>query len=308
MNQKSKTIVFFGSGPVAAKALQLLSENFNVEAVITKPKPEHHRGSFPTIEMAESLGMKVLTASNRSELKTLISTQEFKSDIAVLIDYGIIVDQPIIDSFPLGIVNSHFSLLPEWRGADPITFSILSGQGETGVSLMLLVEAMDEGPLLAQSPFKIEKDMTTPALTEKLIELSDALLNNILPEYIQGHVQPFDQIEASIAQVESPSYSRRLTKLDGKLDWQKSAEALEREIRAFADWPKSYTEITGSQIVITQAHATDDSGNPGTIWINNKQFGIYCGEGLLVVDKLKPSGKQEMSTEAYLAGHKLEQA
>src|SRR5882672_4684555 len=94
----------------------------------------------------------VVTASNKTELDSLLGQLHFTSRLGVLIDFGVIVSQKAIDHFDLGIINSHFSILPEWRGADPITFSILSGQEETGVSLMLLVRAMDEGPLLAQVP------------------------------------------------------------------------------------------------------------------------------------------------------------
>ncbi|MEO6761067.1 MAG: formyltransferase family protein, partial [Candidatus Saccharimonadales bacterium] len=112
-----KPIVFFGSGPVAAKSLELLSKDFEISAVITKPKPSHHHGAFPVIDIASQLDLSLYTASNKQELSELFSNQTFASDLAVLIDFGIIVSQDVIDYFPKGIVNSHFSLLPEWRGA-----------------------------------------------------------------------------------------------------------------------------------------------------------------------------------------------
>ena len=146
---KSQKLVFFGSGPVAASALRLLVKGFDIEAIITKPRPAHHRGEVPILAAAQELSLPIFTAANKQELDELFSTNPVSSRLAVLIDFGIIVSQKIIDYFPLGIINSHFSLLPQWRGADPITFAILSGQARTGVSLMLLVEAMDEGPLLA---------------------------------------------------------------------------------------------------------------------------------------------------------------
>src|SRR5688572_20047531 len=130
-NPSGVKIVFFGSGPVAAESLRLLGQSFEIEAIVTKPST--------TREMGAAAGSaRLLTVENRHELDVLISEHPFESEVGVLIDFGIIVSQKVIDYFPKGIINSHFSLLPEWRGADPITFSILSGQKKTGVSLMLL--------------------------------------------------------------------------------------------------------------------------------------------------------------------------
>src|SRR5215203_4291228 len=134
-----ESIVFFGSGPVAARSLELLAQNFEIEAVVTKPQPAHHKQPFPVLVVAKNLGLRIFTPSGRSELSELFSKRPVASQLGVVIDYGFIVNQDVIDYFPLGIVNSHFSLLPRWRGADPISFSILSGDAETGVSLMLIV-------------------------------------------------------------------------------------------------------------------------------------------------------------------------
>src|SRR5690606_4373254 len=148
MNLKTESCVFFGSGPVAARCLELLLEHTEVEAVITKPRPVGHRGKVPVLELAESRGLTVYTAADKSALDTLISENNLLSHYAILIDFGIIVSQAVIDSFPLGIINSHFSLLPQLRGADPITFSILEGHDKTGVSLMLVERGMDTGKLI----------------------------------------------------------------------------------------------------------------------------------------------------------------
>ena len=109
-------IVFFGTGPVAARSLRLLTQHFQVEAVVTKPRAEHHRGSVPVLELAEQLELPVVLAANKKEVSEKVAKAKFKSRVAVLIDFGIIVEQSVIDSFPFGIVNSHFSLLPQWRG------------------------------------------------------------------------------------------------------------------------------------------------------------------------------------------------
>ncbi len=298
MTKISEPVVFFGSGPVAAESLALLHKDFLIEAVITKPRPAHHKGDVPVIRTAEQLGLPIFTATNKLELDALFSKQTFQSLLGILIDFGIIVSQKIIDAFPKGIVNSHFSLLPQLRGADPITFAILEGHRETGVSLMLLVEAMDEGPLLARTHFTMPNDVTTPELTKNLTQQSYEALRTIIPQYLAGKIKPSAQPTQPV------SYSRRLTKEDGLIDWQKSAIDIEREIRAFIEWPKSRTAIGNLEIIITKASVIDAEGEPGHAVVTNGQLIIYCGKGALVIERLKPAGKKEMPGKAFLAGYK----
>lgn len=286
------SIVYFGSGPVSLSSLQLLQANYRVEAIVTKPSTASQmKDACPNTP--------VFTVSNKAELDALILTRKFTSPVAILIDFGIIVSQQVIDAFPKGIINSHFSLLPEWRGADPITFAILSGQKLTGVSLMLLTAKMDEGPLLAQAAVEIPPTNTTNDLTVSLIELSNELLKTNLPRYVSGELQPYPQNEQKVA----PTYSRKLTKADGLIDWGKPATVLEREIRAFNPWPRSYTKLGGVDVIILEARVVTENGTPGTIHANNKQLTIYCGQDALEILHLKPAGKKEMTASAFMAGY-----
>lgn len=294
-----RSVVFMGSGPVAAESLELLLKHTQVEAVVTKPTT-----LWEMAAVADEIPLH--TVSNRAELDQLVDTQKFTSHAGVLIDFGIIVSQHAIDTFPLGIVNSHFSVLPEWRGADPITFAILSGQSVTGVSLMLLVEKMDEGPIIGYGEQQLSGTETTPVLTEQLIKLSDALLRDLLPRYMSGNTKPGKQ-ELSGRTV---SYSRKLTKEDGALDFTKPAEILEREIRAFIGWPKSRTTIGGKDVIITAAHAGPAAPGvhrPGEVAIvkQPKSLYVHCNPGCLFIDRLKPAGKPDMPIEAFLAGYQL---
>ena len=303
MIRTSKPIIFFGSGPVAAESLRLLAEDFTVIAVVTKPRAPHHRGSVPVLELAVELGLPAYTVTNKKELDALIDTRPFSVELAVLIDFGIIVSQKVIDYFPRGIINSHFSILPEWRGADPITFSILSGQEVTGVSLMLLTAGMDEGPIIGygeQPMDKFEEPPTTPILTDRLIKLSHTLLQRYLPLVLSGTATstPQDITGRSI------SYSRKLTKEDGILHWSKPADVLEREIRAFIEWPKSKAKLGDVSVIITKVHVVDESGTPGTIAATNGKLIIYCSKQALAIDMLKPIGKKEMTGKEFLAGYK----
>lgn len=303
MKKISKPIVFFGSGPVAAESLRLLAADFSIEAVITKPRPSHHKGSVPVIETAEQLQLPTFTAQNKAELDNLIDSRQLKSEVAILIDFGIIVSQKVINYFELGIINSHFSLLPRWRGADPISFAILSGDTKTGVSLMIIDAGMDTGKLIAQKTLAMPASITTPELTKLLIILSHQLLAEYVPRYIKGEVKPRQQPHPDRA-----TYSRKLTKQDGIIDWHKPAEQIEREIRAYLDWPGSRTTLFGKDVIITKAHtvpniSTDDAPGDVTVTPEAASLSVATSNGSLRIEKLKPAGKKEMTIKAFLSGY-----
>lgn len=302
-NPNATSVVFIGSGPVAAESLELLSNDFNIEAIITKPKPENHRESFPVIDTGNKLKLPIKTVSNKIELSQLISSKPFNSKLAILIDFGIIVNKDVIDYFPLGIVNSHFSLLPQWRGADPITFAILSGQTKSGVSLMLINEGMDTGKLLAQEECNISPEDTTPILTKRMIKISYEMLIKYLPSYLDGSLTPYDQINSKNA-----TYSKKLTKSDGIIDWQKPAAVIEREIRAYSGWPKSRTQIGGKDVIISRASVVPGitpESKPGKILINKEDgsIDVATGNDCLRIERLTPAGKREMTGREFLSGY-----
>lgn len=293
MNPSSK-IVFFGSGPVAAKTLHgLLGAGLQFEAIITKPRAAGHRGSVPVLELAQTQNLPVFLPQNKAELSELFARHTFTSPVGLVADYGIIISKEVIAAFPKGIINSHFSLLPEWRGADPITFSVLSGQPQTGVSLMLINEKLDEGQLLAQQTLSLKPDITTPELTAKLITISNSMIMQYLPKYLAGDIKPYDQ------SVEKPaSYSRKLTKDDGVLDFSKPAQQLEREVRAYQGWPKSRATLFGKFPVIVTRTRIAASATDGALV-------LPCGQNtfLEITALTAPSGKS-MSGEAFLHGYK----
>lgn len=295
---KTLKIVFFGSGPVAAKSLDFLVKNLDVEAVITKASPKHHRGNAPVEDLAKERNIPVLFANSKNELEEVVLNTTFKSKLGVVIDYGVLASAKTIGTFPLGIVNSHFSLLPEWRGADPITYSLLSGQQKTGVSLMVIEPTLDTGKLIAQKSLPIEKDDTGVSLTEKLIDLSNKLLAIHLPNYIKGEIKLRSQPHPSRA-----TYSKKLKKSDGNIDWNKPAEVIEREIRAYSEWPRSRTKIGEADCIITKAQVIKASGEPGKYSTDNGKLIIHAISNSLLIERLQPVGKKEMSTEEFLRGY-----
>lgn len=304
MKKLSSTIVFFGSGPVAAKSLELLNNNFLIEAVITKPKKLHHHGNVPVIDLANKINIKTYLASNKLELEEIFKNNIFTSEIAILIDYGIIISQNIIDYFSFGIINSHFSILPEWRGPDPITFSILSGQSTTGVSLMKLVSKMDEGPLLAWSDLKLSREITTPQLTDQLIQLSDHLINQYIPLYLKNNLPLKDQSITG----KNTSYSKKITKDDGLINVvDQTAESIERQVRAFIDWPKSKIRFRNTDLIITSCEVKHKSGKAGDFFIYEKNLAINCQEDSLVLLEIIPAGRKKMSSKDFLIGQSIKQ-
>ena len=296
MKKMSNRILFFGSGPVAKASLEFILQHFEVEAVITKAATKD--------EMAElAQNIPVYAVQNASDLDVLIASHNFSSKLGILVDFGVIVSRKVIDCFPLGIVNSHFSLLPKLRGADPITFAILEGYEKTGVSLMLIDEKMDTGQLITQKTLHIKPDATTPSLTEDLVTLSNELLVEYIPRYTSGEIKPHSQLHPDRA-----TYTRKLVKDEGLIDWTKPAEQIEREVRAYVGWPGSRTELAGKEVTITQARANPDDSStlqPGEPTFNSSKDVLIIGtsRGTLVIERLKPAGKKEMSAAEFIRGY-----
>jgi methionyl-tRNA formyltransferase len=300
MTKLSKTLVFFGSGPVAADSLAFLVQHFNIEAVVTKPVPPHHKDPAPVEEYAQAHNLKILYATNRTDLDNLVNKIHFASPVGVIVDFGIIVSQKVICTFPLGIVNSHFSLLPQWRGADPITASILSGQPKTGVSLMVIEPTLDTGKLITYKSTKINPTDTTPSLTKRLINLSNTLLADYLPRYINGQVKPKKQPHPLRA-----TYSKKILKTDGAIDWNKPAGQIEQEIRAYIGWPGSYTTIGNLNVVICQAQVVSKQLPVGKFWASpSGEIFVGCSTDSLQLLQIKPHGKRCMNVKDLLNGYK----
>ncbi len=294
----SKKIVFFGSGLVAEKSLTFLKKYLDIELIITKSLPGTKHNNVVDLSTKMNLPVKIINDSQA--LSNLINDSNFSSKLAILIDYGVIVPQQTIDFFQYGIINSHFSVLPDLRGPDPITYSILSGQSETGVSLMKIVEKLDEGPLLDWQTLELNQQETSENLTNQLIDLSNQLIKKNIVDTDWDNFKFVDQTITKKA----ISYSKKLQKNDGQLDFNLAAEVLERQIRAFDVWPKSFTTIKNIPIIITKASIINKNGPAGRLFIDNHQLGIYCQNQALMIEKLKPAGKNLMSSTDFLNGYK----
>ena len=296
----SKKILFFGSGPVAAASLEKLISHTDISLVVTKRKALRFKGTPPVELVANDHYMKLSFADNKTELEELILGMAEKFDLGIVLDYGVIITEKTIQSFPLGIINSHFSLLPEWRGADPITFSLLSGQVETGVSLMQIDSGLDTGKLFETSKISISSIDTNPSLTEKLIDLSDGLLQKNIPLILNETATKFPQDTNQLT-----TFSKKIMKEDGLLNFNKPASVLEREIRAFKGWPRSYMKLGELDVIIEEATISDVPVALGKITIDEQDH-IIIGtvRGSLKINKLMPFGKNVMSSKDFLNGYR----
>lgn len=275
---ENKKLVFFGNGklatgpenatPTILKAL--LDAGFEVEQNVTGPTSD---------------------------------LQPHKAKLAVLAAYGHVVSQKVIDEFPLGIINVHPSLLPQYRGSTPIEQAILDGGSKTGVSIMKLTAGMDEGPIYKQKTVNLKGQETKSELVQKLQEVGIQLLLEVLPGIASGKIKPRQQPHPGQA-----TYTKRITKEDGRIDWEKPAAQIEREIRAYAGWPRSYTKLGDIDVILIQAHsAPTDFGEIGEIEIADEEYGIVMiqtGSGYLCISRLQPNGKKEMGMKEFLRGYK----
>lgn len=310
MDTGKPTIVFFGNERLAtgvsttAPTLQaLLQAGYNIAAVVShyeKSRSRNARGLEIAVVAAEH-GIPLLLPAKPREI--LDQLQDYQAAIGVLVAYGKIVPQAVIDAFPGGIVNIHPSLLPQHRGPIPIESVILEGAHETGISVMKLVKDMDAGPVYAQTRLSLRGDESKQELADRLLEQGKVALLEALPAIIDGSLQPLPQDDAAA------TYDSLILKDAGTLEPSKPATQLEREVRAYAEWPKSRIMLGSTPLVVTKAHTLDENRHEiGTIWLDSnekpKQLGLQTSHGVLVFDEVKPAGKAAMNSQAFLAGYR----
>lgn len=297
----ARSIVFFGTGAVSLATLEGISDKLIIEAVITKPDlttSSGHRVS-PEIKIwAEQHNIPCHQPANKAELSQLCAKTSFQSKVGLVVDYGLIIPQAAMDSFELGILNSHFSLLPRWRGADPITWAVLEGDKTTGVTVMKIDAGMDTGEIITAAELPLAPDETTSSLTDKLIELSNKLLTEYVPKYMSGSCTLTRQDDAQA------TYSSKITKEQGAMDLHgKSATELEREVRAFLGWPGSYFDTNGVLITVLQASVANESIPPGSLARNGKELFVGCRSGALRLERLRLPSRSAISGQDYINTH-----
>jgi methionyl-tRNA formyltransferase len=234
---KSKKLIFFGTDDFSTASLEeLIDTGWRLSAVVTSPDAPAGRGRKLTEsavkKIAAANGIKVLQPAKGSEIAALIKGLE--PEWGVLSAYGKIISQAALDLFSGGIINIHPSLLPRYRGPTPIETAILNGDDKTGVSLMKLTAGMDEGPVYAQKAMVLTGVENQPELYAKLTDMGAELLDEKLEAIMSGELQPVNQDDSAA------TYTKLIKKEDGVLDFGRPAKVLERQVRAYADWPKNH--------------------------------------------------------------------
>ncbi len=301
-------IVFMGTPRFAVPSLQhLLVNKYEVAAVYTPPDKTAGRGRpvllSPVKQAAEEAGLPVVQPANFKSPETVKQLAGLKPDVIVVSAYGRILPRAVLDIPPKGCVNIHPSLLPRHRGAAPVAGAILAGDEFTGVSIMLLDRGMDTGPVLVQAQIPVSDIDNTGLLTDKLAQVAARLLPEVLPRWERGQINPRPQDESAA------SYTARLSKQEGEIDWRLPALEIWRKVRAFYPWPGCYTMWKGKQLKITQAVAApvDNKIKPGRVVALDRKdtaFGVGTGNGLLGVVKVQLEGKRLMSAAEFLRGQK----
>lgn len=297
-----KPLIFFGTGNFSAASLQaLIDQGWPIAAVVTQPDKPAGRGraSQPPIikQLAGQQAIPVLQPATKTDI--LPALRPFTARAGVVVAYGKILPPEVIAACSDGLINVHASLLPKYRGPSPIEAAILNDNSKTGVTLMQITSQMDAGPIFASAPVQLSGRETRPQLYRALARLGAQTLVLRLEEILSGKLPPQAQDE------NQATYCQLITKQDGEIDWAKPAQQLEREVRAYLGWPGSYTNWKETTITVTAASVSPAAGPIGAPHAVDGQLAFYCAEGSLIVERLKPAGKAEMSSRDWLRGHPL---
>ena len=297
-------IVFMGTPEFAVASLQACFDIGEVVAVVTQPDKPKGRGQAVAISPVKALALeRGVPVLQPAKLRTPPFSEELRQyapDVCVVTAYGRILPKDVLDLPAKGCVNVHASLLPRFRGAAPIQWAIAHGDTETGVSLMVMDEGLDTGPVLAMRRLPIAPDETSAGLHEKLSGLGGELLRQDLPRYLSGELKPVSQPTEGV--VLAPI----INKEDGLLDFTRPAVELERRVRAFTPWPGAFTGLGGGRFKVHRARVGTGQGQPGTVLAAGPEgLEVACGEGSLVFLDVQPEGKRVMRAADFLSGHKL---
>ncbi len=302
-------IIFWGTMDVALPTLEALLKNgYQVVAIVSTPDQPAGRKQTLTPPPVKAFAKKHnIPVFQPESLKDEYFKKELPgADLYILVAYGKIIPKDILAKPRLGILNGHPSLLPRWRGPSPTQFTILNGDTEAGVTVFLTDELMDHGAIVAQRKIYIgDRKLTNPELHEKLARLRAELFIEVVPKWLAGEITPVPQDDAKA------TYSKILKKDDGRIDWKKPAEYIERMVRAFSPWPGTWTLWPSDQkiyrIRIETASAVEDEthqGSPGHVWRKEpRYFLVKTGKGSLAVTKLTPEGKKPLSAPVFIHGY-----
>ena len=298
----SLKVIFAGTPEFAAEHLRaVLGSDHDVIAVYTRPDQPAGRGrkltASPVKAVAEAAGIPVYQPATLRTPEAQAELAALNADLMIVVAYGLILPQAVLDAPRLGCINVHASLLPRWRGAAPIHRALLAGDAETGVTIMQMNAGLDTGDMLLKARCPITPDMTSERLHDALIECGKPALIDALASLEAGTANAEPQNDADA------TYAEKLSKAEGEINWADSARDIDRQIRGLTPWPGAYTYWQGETLRIHQARPGDDAATqpPGTIQqLTPTDLVVACGTGTLAIERLQLPGKKAMATADVL--------
>lgn len=299
----SLKIIFFGTPHFAAEILQyLLDHQVFISAVVTQPDRPKGRSNIPSSSPAKEIairaGLDVLQPEKASQPDFLESLVSYKADLYVVVAFGQILPQKLLDIPPLGCINVHASLLPAYRGAAPMQRALMDGAQETGVCVQKMVKQLDAGDVIAERKIAVPLSMNLGELQSSLCNLSKELLLSVLRQYAHGIPLAFPQDPTKV------TFAPKITVEECQINWAEPADILHNRIRALSPRPGSWcwVQINGEQkrLKILRTIPLEEQGEPLQC-LPSKAL-VYCGKGALKLIEVQPDGKKAMNASDWLRG------
>jgi methionyl-tRNA formyltransferase len=309
MEDKNKKIriIFAGTPNFAVPYFNALlsATDFEITGVITQPdKPSGRKQELtpsPVKQTATASEIKILQPEKLTGNQEIIGEiKNLNPDLLIVVAYGLIIPKPLLDLFPRGAINVHPSLLPSYRGASPIQSAILNGEKTTGISIMLMDEKMDHGPLLKQVEVPLTGEETNESLHDQLAVMGAPLLLETVKEYLAGKITPAEQDH------NQATFCRTISKEDAQINWQSSAQEIKQKIYAFYPWPATWTTWNGKRLKLfppVQVISEQSDIKVGEVFLSDGKLAVKTGADALVINQLQLEGKKEASAEEFLRGY-----
>ncbi|HMQ42683.1 MAG TPA: methionyl-tRNA formyltransferase [Paracoccus sp. (in: a-proteobacteria)] len=287
-------VIFMGTPDFSVPALQAVAAQHEVVCAYTQPPREAGRGQkprpSPVQAAAEELGIEIRHPRSLKGTEEQAAFAALNADLAVVVAYGLILPQPVLDAPRLGCLNIHASILPRWRGAAPIHRAIMAGDAETGIAIMQMEAGLDTGPVLAETRTHIDAADTTADLHDRLAAMGADLIVDVLARL---PLPAIPQPEAGV------TYASKIDKAEARIDWTRLAEEIDRQIRGLSPFPGAWCEIAGERVKLLRSRRVDGAGRPGEVLDG---FRIACGQGVIEVLEAQRAGKRPMPAAEILRG------
>jgi methionyl-tRNA formyltransferase len=293
-------LVFMGTPDFAVPSfLELIGSGHDVVAVYTRPPQPAGRGmelrGSPVAREASRFGLPVITPKTLRDTDAVAAMRAHGADAAVVVAYGLILPQPVLDASPLGCFNLHASLLPRWRGAAPIQRAIMAGDRETGVTVMKMEAGLDTGPVALEGRAPIGPDTTAGELHDELARRGAKLMLVALAALERGTLQLTSQPSDGV------TYATKIEKAETRIDWTKPWQQVHDHCRGLSPFPGAWFEMADiGRVKVLRSTKGTGSGKPGQVL--DEQLTVGCGEGAVRLVELQRAGRQPMRTEEFLRG------